>query len=117
MNTLILIIGVTIHHDLTKIIYKLEFLSSLTNTLEKAIEKIRHEKYAAIIIDRRYNVPVDILEFILNIRDFNDSIPVFIIGKLNNREEDRVLFDQNEIYIIDIKELAHCLNKIRLTKR
>ena len=117
MNSSILIIGVTIHHDLIKIIYKLGFLTSLINTLENAIKKIRHEKFIAIIIDRRYNISIDILEFILNIRDFNDSIPIFIIGKLNNQGEDGILLDQNKTYIVDINELTDYLNRIQVTTR
>ena len=70
MNKSILIIGFYIHRDLIDITHKYGFLLLLIDTLEKVIKKIRYEKFAAILIDRRYNISIDILEFILNIRDF-----------------------------------------------
>ena len=110
----ILIVGMNIQGDLIDTIYQSGYLLSFINSMEDAIKKIRYEKFSAILFDRRYEISIDILEFILNVRDFNSSIPVYIIGKSNDTREDQILIEQQEVYIIDIKELSNHLKKVKL---
>lgn len=64
------------------------------DALEPALHKLRHDRFVLILIDRGH-VDVDVLEFALNVRDFDQGTPIVVFGAARSPEEDRALVQSN----------------------
>lgn len=68
------------------------------NSLESALHKLRHDQFELIVIDRDH-VQVDVLEFALNVRDFDETTPLVVVGRPQNDDEDRAL-TRNKVAVV-----------------
>jgi DNA-binding NtrC family response regulator len=72
----------------------------LRENIQGILEKLRHENYAAIVVDSR-NANIDVLELVLNVRDIDGQIPVVVLGKLNDQAVRRTLESQKQATVIE----------------
>lgn len=61
---------------------------------------LRRSHFAAVIIDLDGSCE-DVLEVLLNIRDFNEFIPIYIIGKINSERVVKALQGQPSTFLIN----------------
>ncbi len=54
--------------------------------MQHGLRLLRHGKFLAVVILRDQN-HVDSLEFALNLRDFNKTVPILLIGDPNPKED------------------------------
>jgi hypothetical protein len=73
----VLILGSPASGELSEIVYEMGFLPLMREDLHGALVALRHEQLGAVIIDAA-RARVDILEFILNVRDFDEEVPIII---------------------------------------
>ena len=66
------------HNSTTKVINKMKLLPLVCNSILSASDMLKHHSVDAIVIDRDHE-RVDSLEFVLNMREFDTSIPIFLI--------------------------------------
>ena len=84
------------------------FLVSIHHKMQRALQKLFHEKFAAIFISSDFSNDGDMLEFVLNARDVEVQIPIFIIGNLAYKQEEKVLLKLPNTYHYDtMKELEN----------
>ncbi len=95
----VMVLGTGRSKDLTEVIFNIGFTPLVRQKIQGALEKLRHEHLAAIIVDRD-NIDVDVLEFILNVRDVNKQIPVIVIDRSADDEIDQVLLTQQQTFIL-----------------
>ena len=62
-------------------------------TLESALDALRRDRFDLIVVDRDH-ARVDVLEFVLNVRDFDASTPVLVSAAVPDPEHDRALGTQ-----------------------
>jgi DNA-binding NtrC family response regulator len=93
---------------------KIGFVPEVRGSVRHSLDKVRRQRFSGVIVDRKFT-HADVLEFILNVRDINRTIPVVVIGsgkdkriegKINKQDHTRVLgeFDRGQTLA---KELAH----------
>ena len=49
--------------------------------MRAGLNKIRHERFDAVFLDRDHLAEADVIEFTLNVRDFDPHIPIIAAGK------------------------------------
>lgn len=75
--------------------------ASITRTSTKeALSVIRHNRVTAIVIDLTFQ-RLDLLEFVLNVRDFDTSIPLLLFGNLPDTEASRIILRQSQVYYFE----------------
>ncbi len=80
-------------------LFNLGYIPILRGAMLEALNKIRHEGFAAIFVDR-HHINEDVLEFILNVRDIDAQISVVVVGESENRLEDKAIVNQHNIYLL-----------------
>ena len=68
--------------------------------MQSVLEKLRTDNFTGIIVDRKH-VDCDVLEFVLNVRDFNEEIPVFVLGQSPGKEDDKLVLTDRRTFVAD----------------
>ncbi len=112
-SNLVLILGYDNQSSLTDDLFEMGFTPFVRDNVEKALSNLRHEHFIFVVYERS-DLEVDPLEFVLNVRDINDHIPVIILGETSNQREDKVLLEQDDVYVITdyYKEFRNLLYNI-----
>ena len=85
MNSqIVLVLGNIANRKLVEVLSGLGFAAQVWGSVQHSLEKIRHQKFTAILVDQKFT-HADVLEFILNVRDIDKKVPVVVIG--NGAEE------------------------------
>ena len=69
--------------------------------MRAGLNKVRHERFDAVFLDRDHLADADVIEFILNVRDFDAHIPIIATGKPAGTYENRVLLRQSNVLVFD----------------
>lgn len=99
-STSVFVFGNNSHSRLIEGLFEQGLTPILRRTMLPALEKIRHENFIAIFIDCNA-VEIDILEFVLNVRDINSHIPIFVIGKPANESENLSFLNLQNVFLLD----------------
>ena len=75
----ILVLGINHQSDLGEIIFNLGFIPIFRKDILPALDILRHDRFKLVVMDLR-RLDVDVLEFILNVRDINSRMPVLVLG-------------------------------------
>jgi hypothetical protein len=87
---------------------------SRTN-IPAALKVIRHEDLRAVLINNEA-IEEDVLEFVLNVRDFNTTVPIIIAGMPDDVSEERALRKQKKVSFIRQYEYDKRVLKQKLFK-
>jgi len=79
-------------------------------SMQSALDRIRRERFAAIVVDQK-RAKVDVLEFILNVRDIDTEIPVLVVGPLKGEPSYKTLQRLDNTVILKEFESAESLAK------
>ena len=114
----VLVLGHDTNWALVDVLLSLGFCSLVRKNVYGAFDRLKYGQFAAIIVDRRF-VNVDLLEFVLNVRDIRGEIPVVVIGhayKAFDKASDEAFLCQNHTFVLkggeDIDGLARELEQI-----
>jgi FixJ family two-component response regulator len=118
----VLVLGNHANRDLVDVLSNIGLSPQLWGSMQHLLDRVRHEKFAAIFIDRKFT-RADVLEFILNVRDINQEIPVVVIGPVKDERAEKkirrmdhtIIFDDSERDDTLGEEIAHTLkiNKVK----
>jgi len=72
------------------------------DSMMKALERIDHHNLAAAIVEG--NSTIDALEFVLNVREFDETLPVFIVRSSIDDDVRQVLQERPRVYFISTDE-------------
>ena len=97
---IVLILGRTGKGSLEELGFALGLTVVVRERMQDALSKLRHEGLAAVLVDRKH-VNIDVLEFILNVRDIDDHVPVFVVGRSHENGTDKVLLSLRRTFLLD----------------
>lgn len=79
----VLVVSSQVETNLVDALISIGFSPLVRESIQSALDRLRHEKFAAIVVDQK-RAKVDVLEFILNVRDIDTEIPVLVVGPLKS---------------------------------
>jgi len=85
-RTTVLILGSNSNKELEDLFFDLGLDWILRETMSAALNALRRDSFAAVVVDGD-RVEIDVLEFILNVRDIDESTPMIILDR-GNRPHD-----------------------------
>lgn len=97
--TTILVLGTDEQDGLKNALFEVGYVPIVRSNMMEAISKLRHEPFAAVLVDRNHS-EADTLEFILNVRDMDEQIPIVVFGSAENHNESRVLSSQRNTVLV-----------------
>lgn len=114
----VLVLGNHANRNLVNVLSGLGFAPQVWGSMQHSLDKLRHEKFAAILVDLEFT-HADVLEFILNVRDIDKKVPVVVIGTVKDERLDRMLVKQDHTIILRefeskdrlAEKLAQALNR------
>jgi len=114
----VLVLGNHANRNLVEVLSGLGFAPQVWGSMKHSLDKLRHEKFAAILVDRKFT-HADVLEFILNVRDIDKNISVVVIGLAKDERIDRTILKQDHTIILRefesrdrlAEKLAQALNR------
>ena len=89
----VLILGDHARVDLVKVLSSIGFAPQVRGSMQHCLEKLRQEKFAAILVDREFT-RADVLEFILNVRDIDEDTPILVIGPPGTERIEKAILKQ-----------------------
>jgi DNA-binding NtrC family response regulator len=96
----ILVLGNHANGDLVQTLLSAGFVPQMWGSVLHSLEKLRRRRFAAVIVDRKFT-HADVLEFILNVRDINQQIPVVVIGRGKDERIDAKIRRQDRTMILN----------------
>lgn len=112
VNT-VLVFGTDEPNILMDSLFDAGYVPIVRGSMNEAISQLRHELFKAVIIQQD-RIEADTLEFILNVRDLDEAIPVFVVGASEDQEENQVLSKQQNTFLVgeDYSELKKQIKKM-----
>ena len=116
-SQIVLVLGNIANRELVEVLSGLGFASQVWGSMQHSLEKLRHQKFTAILVDQKFT-HADVLEFILNVRDIDKKVPVVVIGNGADEKITRKIANQDHTTILSEVEnndkltdkLGHVLN-------
>jgi len=101
MNSqVVLVLSNHANRDLVQTLSRAGFDPQVWGSMRHSLDKLHQQKFAAVIVDRKFT-HADALEFILNVRDINQKIPVVVIGSEKDEQMDKEIMRQNRTIILN----------------
>jgi DNA-binding NtrC family response regulator len=97
--TAVLVLGTRESKGLIEVLFDVGFTPIVRQRMQAVLEKLRPGLFAAIIVDRNH-VDVDVLEFVLNVRDIDEQTPIVVIGQATDTQNDQALLSQRRIFLL-----------------
>ena len=111
-NEALLVFGTNEQSELMETLFQLGFLPLIRGRMFNALRLIRHERFSAVLIDRNHLEKGDVLEFILNVRDLERQIPIIVVGKSAQPNEDQALATQQNTFLLSEASLSKVKNQL-----
>ena len=98
----VLVLGNHSRHLLPNILKKLGFSPDVRVSVLHSVLHLQTQPVAAVVVDRDFT-HADVLEFLLNVKDIDDSLPVVVVGQKRGDAVERALRTQQQAVFIDGK--------------
>jgi FixJ family two-component response regulator len=95
----VLVLGNHANRELAQMLSGIGFVPRVWGSMRHSLDKLRHEKFTAVIVDRKFT-HADVLEFVLNVRDIDQDIPLIVIGPGKDEKMDVRIKRQNRTIIL-----------------
>ncbi len=99
----VLVLGTYANKGLIDILFGIGLAPLVRDSIQGILDKLRHEQFGVIIADCKY-ANIDILEFVLNVRDIDEQTLVVVLGKLNDEAVRKTLTSQKQTTIVEDTE-------------
>ena len=86
----VLILGSYKEKKLNDALSRAGFTPVVRRSMQEALDKVRHERFVGILLERDW-VDVDVLEFILNVREYATDTRIRVVGNSGDPQTDRTL--------------------------
>ncbi len=106
----VLVLGSYANCDLIELFFSAGFSPLVREDIQGALDKLRYEQFAAVVVDQ-VCAKADVLEFILNVRDIDEQIPVVVLGPLKDETITKMLLNQNHTVVLREVESSAKLTK------
>ena len=116
----VLILGSNRNSELIDALFDAGLAPIVRETMEGALKKLHQERFMAIVLDRA-NGDVDALEFILNVRDIDEHVPIIAVGEsVDGPNYDELLSQQRTLVVSEsfsTDRLVKVLQKVCAAER
>ena len=96
----VLVLGNHSRHLLPNILKDLGFSPDIRGSVLHSLEHLQKQRVAAVVVDRDFT-HADVLEFLLNVKDIDDSLPVVVVGRTGRDSVEQALRSQRQAAFID----------------
>jgi DNA-binding NtrC family response regulator len=96
----VLLMGSSDKTDIAEATMDLGFALVVRSTTLAALERLRHETFAAVLVEED-RVDFDVLEFVLNVRDVDEEIPVVVADRAADQWSQSTLRALGRTYIVN----------------
>ena len=96
----VLVLGNHSRPLLPKILKNLGFVPDVRGSVLNCLSQLQCQRVAAVVVDRDFT-HADVLEFLLNIKDIDDSLSVIIVGQTKNDAVEQALRAQRQAVFVD----------------
>jgi FixJ family two-component response regulator len=112
----LLILGSHRSQEYVEALANIGFVPEVWGSVRHSLDKVRRRRLSGVVVDRKFT-HADVLEFILNVRDINRTIPVVVIGSGKNKRIEGKISKQDRTVVLSesdrgqelAKELAHAI--------
>ena len=104
----VLILGSNASKEISDIAFEAGHTPVIRESMGSVLQDLRTDKFAAIAVDIQHT-SADLLEFILNVRDINEKIRVFVVSKMPKQIASRIPQAFPNVFFATTKELGHKL--------
>ncbi len=109
MNTqAVLIFGNHANRKLVQGVVSTGLTPQVCTNMRQCLDKLVHERFAAVVIDRKFT-DADVLEFILNVRDIDTTIPIAVVGPGKDERIEKKIIKQDHTVVLAELERAEIL--------
>ena len=98
-KTALLVLGSERNRTFRETLRELRFDPTFLGSMEAVLYALRHTQASAVLVDRDRS-EADDLELVLNIRDLDDRIPIFLVGRPARRQTEDLLWRQPATFLI-----------------
>jgi len=96
----ILVLGHHARQDFVEMLHGIGIEPEVRSSVPGALERLRRGQLVAILVDRRF-AHADALEFVLNVRDVHETVPVIVIGAANDKDADQQIRQQEYTAVVE----------------
>lgn len=96
----VLVLGNDNKSPLVEKLFRFGFVPIIHDDMFEGLKRLRHERFEVILVDRDH-LEADVIEFVLNVRDFDESIPIIAAGKSLSPFENQALLQQGNVVVFD----------------
>lgn len=110
-NSTVLVLTHDEHSDLIDTLFTLGYVPIIRQNMVSALKEIHHKSAAVVFLDVKF-VAIDALEFIINVRDIDQHLPIVILnGSIEGETE--ILNQQNTFIIARaFDQIEQILNEV-----
>ena len=99
-SKVVLVLGDDDKSPLLEKLLSFGFTAIVHDDMFEGLKKLRHERFDAVFVDRGH-LEADVIEFALNVRDFDERIPIIAAGKPSDAYENQILLKQRNVFVFD----------------
>lgn len=99
----ILVITENENSDIVRTLLRHRAIPITRRSIQSAIDLLQHTNIIAIVIDREHK-SIDSLEFILNVRDITEGIPIYIPDEFSRKEDWSIINNLENIVVYEDKK-------------
>ncbi|MBD3257984.1 hypothetical protein GF377_06090 [candidate division GN15 bacterium] len=89
------------HRNLSRVLTQWGYSMIVVDDMIKALDRIDHYDLAAAIVNHD---DMDALEFVLNVRELDETLPVIIIGSQLEQDVEQVLRERQPVYFVSTQD-------------
>jgi hypothetical protein len=93
----VLVLGSYKEKKLNDALSRAGFNPVVRRSMREALNKVRHEGFVGIVVQRDW-VEVDVLEFVLNVRDYDSDTRIVVVGNSSDPPTDRTLAQMDRTF-------------------
>jgi len=97
--------------DLVDTLFELGYIPLIREKMVTALKDIHHKSAAVVFLDMQF-VEIDALEFVINVRDIDQHLPVVIVN--GSIEGEKEILNQHNTFIIprSVDQIKKLLNGV-----
>jgi DNA-binding NtrC family response regulator len=96
----VLILGDHNRTELADMLSSLGFSPSLWSSTINCLAHLRDRPTDAVVVDRDF-VHADVLQFLLFVKEIDDSVPVLIVGRFRDEQVDQAIMRETRAVFVD----------------
>jgi hypothetical protein len=99
-STTVLVLGDEESRELVDAVLDLGLCVLVWQTIEGTLDRLRHRRFAGLVVDTEH-ADVDVLELVLNVRDVDPEVPIFVVSGTDGTEGDEIVRSIARTFVVE----------------